>query len=274
MTSSSRRKRRTTGWSSSRLLLPAALAAAAALASLPAGGCTRSRELFVTYFNGDHGLSLRHPATWRTDQAEQEGVWYRYFLPPPAAGESRSPVSVTLLAGPISGELDAYAERYLAGHQLSNSGAEERQGVSGKSWAFAAADGATRYRLSLFKVNDKVVGLYAQGDAAGYEREARTIDEIWASLTFERPERYPRQEFAAQHASLGIPDSWRQTRACTPDSSDSSRLSRVSPSGVPRSAAASVALRRASHPSCRRSQARSAGIELSMRRSWRASGRP
>ncbi len=213
MTSSSRRKRRTTGWSSSRLLLPAALAAAAALASLPAGGCTRSRELFVTYFNGDHGLSLRHPATWRTDQAEQEGVWYRYFLPPPAAGESRSPVSVTLLAGPISGELDAYAERYLAGHQLSNSGAEERQGVSGKSWAFAAADGATRYRLSLFKVNDKVVGLYAQGDAAGYEREARTIDEIWASLTFERPERYPRQEFAGQHASLGIPDSWRQTRA-------------------------------------------------------------
>jgi hypothetical protein len=193
--------------------VPAALAAAAALASLPAAGCARSRELLVTYFNGDHGVSLRHPAAWRTDQAEQEGVWYRYFLAPPAAGESRSPVSVTLLAGPLSGTLDAYAERYLASNQVESSAAEERQGVAGKAWVFAASGGATRYRLMLFAVREKVVGLYAQGDAAGYERQAGTLDEIWKSLTFERPERYPRQEFAAQHASLGIPDSWRQTRA-------------------------------------------------------------
>jgi hypothetical protein len=191
----------------------AALAAAAALASLPAGGCARSHELLVTYFNGDHGVSLRHPATWRTDQAEQEGVWYRYFLAPPAAGESRSPVSVTLLAGPLSGTLDAYAERYLAGNQVASYAAEERQGVAGKSWVFAAAGGATRYRLMLFAVSDRVVGLYAQGDAAGFDRQARALDDVWASLTFERPERYPRQEFAAQHASLGIPDTWRQTRA-------------------------------------------------------------
>src|SRR5262245_20674867 len=207
MTSSSRRKRPTTGWSSAGVL------ALAALASLPAGACSSSRELFVTYFNGDHGVSLRHPATWRTDQAEQEGVWYRYFLAPPVGGGSRSPVSVTLLAGPLSGTLDAYAERYLAGNQVASSGTEERQGVGGKSWVFTAAGGATRYRLMLFGVRDKVIGLYAQGDAAAVDRQTPVLDEIWASLTFERPERYPRQEFAAQRASLGIPESWRQTRA-------------------------------------------------------------
>ena len=54
----------------------------------------------MTYFNGDHGVSLRHPASWRTDQAEQDGVWYRYFLAPPAGPQNRPPVSVTLLSGP------------------------------------------------------------------------------------------------------------------------------------------------------------------------------
>jgi hypothetical protein len=167
----------------------------------------------VTYFNGDHGVSLRHPATWRTDQAEQEGVWYRYFLAPPSGGQQRTPVSVTLLAGPFSGTLDDYAERYLAGHQLAKSGDEERQGVTGKSWVFAATNGSTRYRLLLFDLKSKVIGLYAQGDSAGFERESAALDEVWRSLTFERPERYPRRAWAEQRASLGVPDSWRQTRA-------------------------------------------------------------
>lgn len=167
----------------------------------------------MTYFNGDHGVSLRHPSTWRTDQAEQEGVWYRYFLAPPSA-QNRTPVSVTLLAGPLAGSLDGYAERYLAGHQVATSAAEERQGVAGKSWVFAASGGATRYRLLLFSpLKDKVVGLYAQGDAAAVEKQAEALDEMWRSLTFERPERYARQEWGEQKASLGLPASWKQTRA-------------------------------------------------------------
>lgn len=206
MTSSSRRKRRITGSSS------AARLAALALAGLVAGACTPSREPVVTYFNGDHGVSLRHPAGWRTDQAEQDGVWYRYFLAPPARPGAGSPVSATLLSGPAAGTLDEYAQRYLAGHEVSTSGEEQRQGVAGKSWAFAASDGATRYRLLLFQRNDKVLGLYLQGDAAGFAEQAAAIEEIWASLGFERPERYPRREWREQKTSLGIPESWRETR--------------------------------------------------------------
>jgi hypothetical protein len=205
MTSSSPRKRRTTGWSSAFRL-------ALSLVGLLGAACTGSREVFVTYFNGDHGVSLRHPASWRTDQAEQEGVWYRYFLAPPLAPQNRSPVSVTLLAGPAAGTLDDYAQRYLAGHTLGTTRAEERQGLAGKSWVFASADGATRYRLLLFGPGEKVVGLYMQGDAAVFEKQATALEEIWLSLTFERPERYPRREWAEQKASLGIPDSWRETR--------------------------------------------------------------
>ncbi len=166
----------------------------------------------MTYFNGDHGVSLRHPAGWRTDQAEQEGVWYRYFLAPPAGPQNRSPVSVTLLSGPATGTLDAYAERYLAGHSVATEHAEERQGIAGKSWLFASSDGATRYRLLLFGLREKVLGLYVQGDAAAFEKHATAIEEVWSSLTFERPERYPRHEWSEQKASLGIPESWRETR--------------------------------------------------------------
>ena len=183
------------------------------LAVLLAQACTGSREQFVTYFNGDHGVSLRHPASWRTDQAEQEGVWYRYFLAPPVGPQNRSPVSVTLLSGPAAGSLDEYAERYLAGHAPATTRAEERQGIAGKTWLFASTDGATRYHLLLFSLRDKVVGLYVQGDVAAFDGQAAALEEVRSSLTFERPERYPRHEWSEQKASLGIPESWRETRA-------------------------------------------------------------
>jgi hypothetical protein len=182
------------------------------LAALLAEACTGSREQFVTYFNGDHGVSLRYPAGWRNDQAEQDGVWYRYFLAPPSGPQNRSPVSVTLLSGPAAGSLDEYAQKYLDGHAPATTSAEERQGIAGKAWLFASTDGATRYRLLLCGLRDKVVGLYVQGDAGAFDGQSAAIDEIWSSLTFERPERYPRREWPEQKASLGIPESWRETR--------------------------------------------------------------
>jgi hypothetical protein len=203
-TSSSRRKPRTTASSSLGLVL--------ALAALAAACGGRPRETFLTYFNGDHGVSLRHPASWRADQAEQDGVWYRTFLAPPSAATSRPPVSVTLLAGAISGTVEQYAQSYLAGHTVASTKAEERQGVPGRSWTFASGDGATRYRLLLLALGGRVVGLYAQADAAEAEKHAGTLDEMWASLTIERPDLYPVQEWKEQNASLGIPDSWRENR--------------------------------------------------------------
>ena len=87
-------------------------------------------------------MSVRHPASWRSDQAEQDGVWYRYFLAPPVGPQNRAPVSVTLLAGAMAVTVDEYAQTYLAGHTVASTKAEERQGVPGKSWVFASADGA------------------------------------------------------------------------------------------------------------------------------------
>ena len=203
-TSSSRRKPRTTASSSLGLVL--------ALAALAAACGGRPRETFLTYFNGDHGVSLRHPASWRADQAEQDGVWYRYFLAPPATATSRPPVTVTLLAGAINVTVEQYAESYLAGHTVASTKAEERQGVPGRSWVFASGDGATRYRLLLLALGGRVVGLYAQADAAEAEKHGGTLDEMWASLTIERPDLYPVQEWKEQNASLGIPRSWRENR--------------------------------------------------------------
>lgn len=168
--------------------------------------------VYVTYFNGEHGLSVRHPAGWRTDQAEQDGVWYRYFLAPPEAPGGRAPVSVTLLAGTIAASVEDYAQSYLAGHSIGSTQPEKRQGVEGRSWIFTSADGATRCRLLLLARDGKVVGLYAQGDAAAMEKHAATLDEIWASFTIERPDLYPVTEWKTFQTALGIPASWRQTR--------------------------------------------------------------
>jgi hypothetical protein len=201
-TSSSPKKHRTTA--SSR-------AAAAFVAALLAGACgARDRETFVTYFNGDHGVSLRRAASWHTDQAEQEGVWYRYFLPPGPA--SPAPLSVTLLAGAMTVPVDEYAQSYLAGHTVGSTRPEERQGVGGRSWVFSSADGKTSYRLLLLARAGRVLGLYAQGEAAVMVQQSAVLDEMFSSLTIERPDLYPVVEFKNQRASLGLPWSWRETR--------------------------------------------------------------
>jgi len=203
-TSSSPRKRRTTGWSRT------ATALAAAIAALSCGG--GGRETFVTYFNGDHAVSVRHPASWRSDQAEQDGVWYRYFLAPPDSPQGRPPVSVTLMAGAMAVPVAEYAKSYLAGHTVVSTRPEDRQGIPGQSWVFSSADGKSRYRLLLLALGGRVVGLYAQGDAAAVERHSASLDEMWSSLTVERPDRYPVTAWKEQQASLGLPESWRETR--------------------------------------------------------------
>lgn len=180
---------------------------------LLAGACgARERESFVTYFNGDHGVSLRHPSGWRGDQAEQDGIWYRYFLAPPSGAQGRSAVSVALLAGPIAVPLETYAEGYLAGNKVGSTKSEERQGIPGKSWTFSSVDGKTSYRLLLLAQSGKLVGLYAQGEAEAIAKHAAALDEMWSSLTVERPDLYPVTAFTEQRASLGLPRSWRQTR--------------------------------------------------------------
>jgi hypothetical protein len=203
--SSSRRKRRTTGSSSARAGLIAALLAATGLS-----GCHRTSEVLVTYFS-EQGFSLRHPASWRIGQAEQGGVHYQYLVPP-TAGAQRPPLSVTLVAASATVPLDEYAKSYLANVNVSASRAEDRQGAAGKSWTFASADGALRGRLLLLALPGRIVGLHAQGDAEASARHAADLDAIWGSFTVERPERYPVHAWKAFGASLGVPDSWKQTQ--------------------------------------------------------------
>jgi hypothetical protein len=186
-----------------------ALLAAVILTAACRGG---EREILVTYFNGQQAVSLRYPSGWRTDQAEQDGIWYRYFLAPPAAPEGTAAVSVTLLAGPMSSPVEEYAQSYLAGNEVASSRDEERQGARGRSWMFASPDGGTRQRLLLVALGERFWGLYAQGEAAAFESHRATIEEIWSSFTLERPELYPEHRFESFGVTLGVPESWRETR--------------------------------------------------------------
>jgi hypothetical protein len=187
----------------SRALLGALLLAAA---------CRGRQEPYVTYYDGDHQVSVRHPAAWRSDQAEQEGIWYRYFMPPAAGSRAAPAFSVSLLAGATGGTLEEYAARYLEGRQASSSRAEERQGVKGRSWEMASRDGTTRHRLLLLQEGGHVWGLYAQGEAAEVARHAGAIDEMTRSLTVERPATWPEYRFETFSASLRVPASWKETR--------------------------------------------------------------
>ena len=166
----------------------------------------------LTYYFGDQALSLRYPAGWRTEEAEQEGVWYRYFLGPP--GEDRKPsVSVTLLAAESGATLDAYAQSYLAGNTVSATRDEDRQGARARTWRFASADGRTRYSLLLIGEQSRVYGLFSQGQARPFGEHLPRIEEMEKSLTLERPARYA--EFADDRFAfrMRVPSSWRQVRS-------------------------------------------------------------
>jgi len=190
----------------------ASLAGAVLLAGA-AGACRgSSQDLLITYFNGDYGLSVRYPASWRTDQAEQEGMWYRYFLGPPTGTQRKPAVSVTLFAGPLAMPLDEYAQKYLAGNPPSTSRDESRAGARGKAYRFISGGGATRHSLLLLQEGQRVYGLYSQADAPLFERYVPTIDEMERSFTLERPETYPEVRNDKFRFSVRVPPSWRSSR--------------------------------------------------------------
>jgi hypothetical protein len=184
------------------------------LATLALGACRReSGDLFLTYYDGNHGLSLTYPASWRTDQANQEGVWYRYFLSPTAGPEQKPGASVTLLVGPLTSGLDEYAQVYLAGNTLASSKQELRQGVAGRSYLYGSAEGKRRHRLLLLEEAGRVYGLYAQGDAAPFESLEPQLERIFDSLRLERPASYPEQRDTRFAYALRIPPSWKPGRS-------------------------------------------------------------
>lgn len=168
----------------------------------------------MTYFNGDYGLSLRHPASWRTQAAEQDGVYYRYFLGPPGA-DNKPLASATLLVGRPGTPLGDYARTYLAGGNVSATRDEERQGARGQSYSFAAADGTMRYELLLVEEKGRVFGLYLQAAAPAHDRYAPLLGEIRQSFTLERPAHYPEQHNRDLGYALRVPASWRETRHFT-----------------------------------------------------------
>ena len=191
----------------------AALALASFAVLLSGLGCVRrAREPLLTYFNGEHALTVRYPASWKTDQAEQDGFWYRYFLGPTSGPEKKPEVSVTLLAGPLGVPVEQYAQAYLAGNKLVTSRDEERQGAKGRSYAFTSADGGMRYSLLLLAERERVYGLYAQGEAKSFERHLGAVLEMETSLTLERTALYPVLRDKDFGFALRLPSSWRETR--------------------------------------------------------------
>jgi hypothetical protein len=121
-------------------------------AGLAAAACSgRRQEPYLTYFSPEHALTLHYPSSWRAEQAQQDGVSYRYFLAPPAGPQRKPPVSVTLIAGPLGVTLDQYAQTYIAGNVVKSSRDETRPGAKGKFYLLASADGTMRQSLLLLE---------------------------------------------------------------------------------------------------------------------------
>jgi hypothetical protein len=154
---------------------------------------------------------VRYPASWRSQQAVEGGVFYRYFLGPSGSGGKPS-LSATAFAASPGRSLASVAESYTANAAGLVTKDEERAGAKGKSYAFASQDGATRQTLLLVEDQGRVLGFLVRGEAAAAEREAALLDEIRKSFTVEKAEAYPEVRDDALGFSVRIPGSWRETR--------------------------------------------------------------
>ena len=179
-----------------------------------APGCRRgaAAEQTLTYYNAEHALSLRHPASWKSEQIRQGESWHRYFTAPPEGPERTPPVSVLLVAGPLATTLDAFAEPYLAGLTRSETRDEERPGARGRTWSAISADGRTRHRLLLLQEENRVYGLHAQGPADGFRDHEAAVTELLGSFALERWALYTEERNDAQRYSLRLPPAWKSTR--------------------------------------------------------------
>jgi hypothetical protein len=169
-------------------------------------------EPLITYFDAEHGLSVRYPSSWTSEQADRDGVLYRYFQGPPTGPERKPAVSMTLVAGPLEGSLEAQAQTYLEGSTASTSREEERSGMKGKAYTFSSADGSRRHLLLLLSDGAQAYGLHAEGEASEFARLQSTLDEMAASLTLERPAAYREVSDGRFGFTLRMPPSWPETR--------------------------------------------------------------
>jgi len=179
-----------------------------------AAGCRRGAgaEQFLTHYNAEHALSLRYPASWKTEQVKQGESWLRYFTAPPAGPERKPAVSVLLVAIPAASTLDATAQPYLAGLTISETRDEERPGARGRTWSAISADGKTRQRLLLLQEENRVYGLHAQGEAEGFEAQEPAVAEMIQSFSLERWALYPEERNDTYRYSMRVPPTWKSTR--------------------------------------------------------------
>ena len=204
-----------TAWSSR-----AAFAVLAIHSIVPATASCRSGErTLVTYFSNTHGLSLKHPSDWKSEEKEQDGVWYRYFVAPGKDGRP-SNLSATLFVAPFTEDLDGYARTYTAGQPAAAS-SDARPGLRGRAYAFDSKDRSTRHLLLVLAPDaagastvqaPAVFGLHFQGEPGAFQGERRTIDAMAASLSLERAVLYPDHLNPAYGFALRVPTSWTSER--------------------------------------------------------------
>jgi hypothetical protein len=186
----------------------AALLAAAVLG----GACRRAEAPVVTYFDGPNAVSLRYPATWTAQLAEQGGMRYRYFQAPGAGAQHKAVVTVTLLAQTLAGSLDEYAQGVLAGLPAPETRDESRGAAHGRRYRATSPDGATRHSLLLVQEDHRAFGLHAQGDAAAFGELLAPITAMEDSFTLERVAAYPERRNDEFGYALRVPASWKSTR--------------------------------------------------------------
>ena len=127
--------------------------------------------------------------------------------------DAKPSVTVTLIASPLTGTIDQYAQSVLAGQTVSTVRDETRPGAAGKTWFASSPDGSTRHQLLLLQEEGRLYGLHAQGSAAGYRAQEAALAELMKSFTLERWAHYTEEHNPTFRYAIRIPPSWKTTRA-------------------------------------------------------------
>ena len=159
---------------------------------------------------------VRHPASWRT-RPGRAGRRLVPLLPRAARGpaEPRAGLGHAARGGHERSPSSEYAQSYLAGHTVASTRAEERQGVPRP--VVGVHLGRRRDALPAAPAGRAAAASSAstrRATPSAVEQDAATLDEMWSSLTIERPGPLPgARSWQGSRRPSACPTSWRETRA-------------------------------------------------------------
>ena len=179
-------------------------------------GCElRPTPTLITVYSPALEVSFPLAQGWTADAAiEQAGFHMQSFTGRSIDVPERAGIRLQILAGPMpDGPLEVVSERFRRELEQERVEDFELGTFVGQTWHYVSEDEEERARLMLVDVEDRLYGLYLQGETGTLEAYEGAIEQLWSDFAIERGSYFDVYQAPGSDISIRHPKSWARTQA-------------------------------------------------------------